>query len=91
MKFTNEDYQELKTRVNKITQDSLNLHIEDVKKEGKFKNLETRITWDIYWACGIDKHYLIPKYTLLNHPYNDSHIETATKRAIKEVGLIIKI
>lgn len=90
MKFTSEDYKELKSRVNKITQEQLDEHIKLVKKQNEYKDLEIRITWDVYHATSFSRDYLNNKYGVYKSPYKDTHLETATKKAIKELGLIIK-
>ena len=57
-------------------------HVEWVKKAGNYKDLETRIAWDLLyitkgttWICE-----LYSKYNC-----NDDHITTLAKRALRQV------
>lgn len=62
--------------------DKIPAYVEHVKMIGGYKDLETRIAWDLLyatkgtaWICG-----LYDKYSC-----KDTHIDTLAKRALKQV------
>lgn len=53
--------------------------------ESNIKNVETRLIFEVYYTC-------IPnelRWDIMdNDNYNDAHIRTAVKRALKELGVL---
>ena len=62
----------------------LALHIVAIKRGGNYKDLATRVLWDAFYACR-----MYDKYTYQEFDYNDSHIETAMRKAFSELGVVI--
>ena len=63
-------------------------HVELVKREGRYKDLETRIAWDCLravmgtkWICSLYDRY----------DCNDDHITTLAKKALKTVYKIKEV
>lgn len=73
---------EVLSRFSEVSLSSVMMHIDDVKAEGKYKNLETRIAWDLMHTtftpseiCEWYKQY----------DCNDDHITTLAKEAMHKV------
>lgn len=83
MKLKNE-LQNVILRFNELDKDSIIKHIESVVESKEYKDLETRITWDIFRVCYNAKEVceLYEKYNC-----NDTHIDTLVKRAFKELNI----
>lgn len=85
MKFSTNDYQELKSGVVKavefiqITKQIPNVHKYYLEQ---MKVSETRFRWDMMWSA-MDNGFCDRKVL---KPYNDSHIDTALKQIIKEIS-----
>ena len=85
MKMTKAHYDVLKERVQMlVTSGRLFRHVAEVRAEGKFKDLATRIRWDTFHSC---KMY--DKYTYREFDYLDTHVDTAMKAIFKELGIVI--
>lgn len=77
MKFTKQDYQELKQSLK-----DTGIDFKEQKKAYSERMLsETRYIWDMFWATTFSRTALQE-----SREYNDSHIQTAVKRAIKELN-----
>ena len=91
MKITQRDYNYLKDRIkvfiDTIGLDTINEHKQAVINENKFKDLDTRIAWDLFHGAkitigdGIGQHGEINLYAYLD----DSHITTALKKSYKGI------
>jgi len=57
-------------------------HVERVKVEGKYKDLETRISWDLLYATK-GSAWICELYD--KYKCNDTHITTLAKRALRQV------
>ena len=57
-------------------------HVEQVKAAGNYKDLETRIAWDLLYATK-GSTWICELYS--KHKCNDNHITTLAKRALKQV------
>lgn len=83
MKITKEHLESLVFLIGRVDREKIKQHEKTVIESGKFKDLKTRMRWDILraalpanWVC--DNLY----------PYlNDQHIDSALKHALKECGL----
>ena len=84
MKIKKEDYEVIKAAISKVNKEALKKHIEAVKVSGNYKDLDTRINWDILWASELGKgEFLRGLYSYAN----DEHINTALKSAVKELAI----
>lgn len=80
MKFSNEDFANLKIAIKQQ-----NINLAKLRKEYLMEGKSnTRFYWDVYWKSN---------WSALNRNgrYNDSHIETAIKKAIQELELEMDI
>lgn len=84
MKMKKEHFEALKQRISIFTND-IPAYIKAVQKGGVYSNLEKRIIWNIFYST---KMYEL--YSPQEFDYNDSHIETAVRKALKELGYDIK-
>lgn len=57
-------------------------HVEWVKKEGNYKDLETRIAWDLLYATK-GTRWICELYS--KYDCNDDHITTLAKQALRQV------
>lgn len=57
-------------------------HVERVKIEGKYKDFETRISWDILYATK-GPTWICELYS--KYDCNDNHISTLAKQALRRV------
>lgn len=57
-------------------------HVEQVKAAGNYKDLETRIAWDLLYATK-GSAWICELYS--KHNCNDNHITTLARRALREV------
>lgn len=57
-------------------------HVERVKKAGGYKDLETRIAWDLLYATK-GTTWICKLYDKYN--CNDNHISTLAKRALRQI------
>ena len=69
----------------------LQKYVEATKKDGGYKDLKTRVVWDIFYILCYSNLNLLPKgYTkFLYETYgaNDNHIDTLLKKAIDTFNL----
>ena len=89
MKMTKSDYSMIK----KDFSENINLikshydYLQELERSGKgnIQNIENRLSWNAY--CGIvsqeNKNVIA-----MERDYNDSHILTGIKKALKELGVI---
>ena len=70
---------------------NLQAYIESTKEHGGYKDLKTRVVWDLYYILCYSNLNILPKdYTgYLRKEYNadDIHIETLLKKAIDTFNL----
>lgn len=90
MKITKREYEKIKESlvdfgVEKITAYKKQLEEWYASGESNIKNVETRLIFEVYYAC-------VPKELRMNimdnDEYNDTHIRTAVKKALKELGIL---
>lgn len=90
MKMTKREYEKIKESVadfgiEKITAYKKQLEELHASGESNIKNVETRLIFEVYYAC-------VPKELRMNimdnDDYNDTHIRTAVKSALKELGVL---
>jgi len=87
MKFTNEHYYILKARIESIGVDKL----KSARKEYIEKALsDQRFIFDVFWASKtkIGDGIGMSSNCGIEGDYNDSHIGTATKKALQEIGIL---
>ena len=83
MKITPEHYEFIKSAIqNNFTVSLVNDHRTFIENEGKAKDIDKRLRWDLLWLsvtsawiCGT-----IYKYA------DNTHIDTALKKIVKELG-----
>ena len=81
MKVTDKHYQVIKTAFQGYTKKEVELHHYHIVREGKAKNLLMRLRWDIFTASGLTRLACDDLYSYCD----DSHIDTALRKALKEV------
>ena len=82
MKMTKEHYNYLLNAAKEVGKDVIKQHRQSLLEEGKAKNIEMRLRWDLFYKIS-DKS--VPyAYNYLN----DSHIDTALKSIMKELGYV---
>lgn len=62
--------------------EKIELHAEWLKKDGKYKDFETRLAWDVLRAV-VGTDTICKWYEQYN--CNNDHIDTLAKRALKQV------
>jgi len=79
MKLPATNYQQLKTAIDSIDRDTIREHVLFVLESGKFKDLNKRIRWDLFWA--VRGSTFIPSELL------DDHIDTALRSVMRDTGI----
>lgn len=77
MKFSNKDFENLKEAIKNAKID-LELSRQRYLSKKIGNDPERRFIWDVFWASGWSKNNR-------GNEYKDTHIETATKKAIKQL------
>lgn len=89
MKLQNE-LPKMKAAFNRLNETrNIQEYVDDFKENGKYNDLKTRVSWDVFWAC-FDRGYLGDNYLQFldaNYQSNDSHIDTLIKKAMDEIGI----
>lgn len=90
MKMAKKEYEKIKESVSDFGVEKITAYKEQLEElfasgESNIKNVETRLIFDVYYAC-------VPKelrFNIMdNNDYNDTHIKTAVKSALKELGVL---
>ena len=81
MKVLHEHYSYMKTAMQAI-KEQIPSQRQFIIKEGRSKDIEQRLRWDCLWAAGLWPWVCSEIYKYAN----DSHIDTALKRIMKELG-----
>lgn len=90
MKVSEQDYQEIKKSIEAKGVEKIKAFKEQLKKaqaEGKtfISDFDTRLIFDVYYSS-------VPLDTRMkimdNGDYKDTHIKTATKKALLELGIL---
>jgi hypothetical protein len=84
MKVQQEHYDYIKTAIESIGVERLRQHREALKDDPRVRDLEMRLRWDALHA-GVGSRWVCD--TLYVYGCNDEHIDTALRRAMKEVGV----
>lgn len=90
MKMKKREYEKIKESlvdfgVEKITAYKKQLEEWHASGESNIKNVETRLIFEVYYAC-VPKE--LRKDITDNDDYNDAHIRTAVKSALKELRIL---
>lgn len=90
MKVKQEDYETLlsllKGVIEKYGMEKINLFKENLRNHGTYKDFEKRWQWDFLHASEFtERAKLLAK--LYSYGCNDTHIDTALKRAMKELSV----
>lgn len=90
MKMTKREYEKIKESVSafgveKITAYKKQLEELHASGESNIKNVETRLIFEVYYSCVPNE---LRMDIMDNDDYNDSHIKTAVKSALKELGVL---
>lgn len=80
MKMKKEHYDYMKKSLSKF-KDKIDEHRKFIIREGRAKDVEKRLRWDLFWGAKLHEFTSSTLYTYLN----DTHIDTALKRIIKEL------
>lgn len=83
MKITQEHYLAIFNAINTLPKDKVKTHYNaliELKKVKPHMDLGVRFRWDLFWATKFDAK---PLYVYLH----DSHIDTALKKIVQELGL----
>ena len=59
--------------------------LQELERSGKIQNIENRLSWDAYYGIVSQENR---KVITWERDYNDSHILTGIKKALKELGVI---
>ena len=89
MKMTKSDYSMIK----KGFSENINLikshydYLQELERSGKgnIQNIENRLSWDAYYGIVSKENKNV---IAMERDYNDSHILTGIKKALKELGVI---
>ena len=90
MKMTKREYEKIKESLFAFGTEKITAYKEQLEElhasgESNIRNVETRLIFDVYYAC-------VPKelrFDIMdNNDYHDVHIRTAVKRALKELGVL---
>lgn len=89
MKMTKREYEKIKESVAAFGVEKITAYKEQLEElfasgESNIKNVETRLIFDVYYAC-------VPKelrFNIMDNDYHDVHIRTAVKSALKELGIL---
>ncbi|TFZ80742.1 hypothetical protein [Candidatus Macondimonas diazotrophica] len=81
MKMTAEHYAALEGRIAQIVA-QIPAHVDSLRTDPRVKDLRTRVVWDVYHSTRMHQLYSPQEWD-----YLDSHIETATKRALRNLGV----
>lgn len=90
MKMTKREYEKIKESlsvfgIEKITAYKKQLEEWHASGESNIKNVETRLIFEVYYACVPNE---LRRDIMDNDEYNDAHIKTAVKKALKELGVL---
>lgn len=81
MKMTQAHFTVLKAKVAEL-QPQIPAHLARLQADPKVKDLGMRLLWDVFAATRI-----LDQYSYQEFDYLDTHIETAMRRAFKELGV----
>lgn len=80
MKIKPEHYTHLKAKIAPL-KDKIVAHRQAIIAEGNAEDIETKLAWDMFYGAGLNIYSCEFLYDYLN----DSHIETAIKKIVKEI------
>jgi hypothetical protein len=80
MKMTKEHYNFLLNAAKEVGKDVVKQHRQFILEEGKAKDIEMRLRWDLFYKIRDKSVPYVYNYL------NDSHIDTALKSIMKELG-----
>lgn len=90
MKMTKREYEKIKESVADFGVEKITAYKEQLEElfasgESNIKNVETRLIFEVYYACVPNEL----RFNIMdNNDYNDAHIRTAVKSALKELGVL---
>lgn len=82
MKITAEHYARLKGELSQFSQEKIDNHRQFIINEGKAKDVEKRLRWDLLYYRGLNQWVCDNVYTYAN----DDHVDTALRQIMKEIG-----
>lgn len=90
MKMTKREYEKIKESVADFGIEKIKAYKKQLEElhasgESNIKNVETRLIFEVYYAC-VPKE--LRRNIMDNDDYNDTHIRTAVKSALKELGVL---
>ncbi len=83
MKMKPEHYRELKAAISvAVDKETAAQHRKNLKQDKRVKDLEMRFRWDCFWVV----HSRVNTTSWYSY-ISDTHMDTALKRVVKELGL----
>lgn len=86
MKFTESDYNYVKTEISKVVNrvgiEKIQLYKESLKQDKTVKDLDVRFAFDLYWSIPSENRKIME-----DKDYNVNHYQTALKKIVKELNL----
>jgi hypothetical protein len=81
VKITNAHYAHMKWTLAKIPANDVKKHRAFIVRQGKAKDIEMRLRWDLSYQAGLTAWFAHEIY-----PYaNDDHIDTALRKIMREL------
>jgi hypothetical protein len=81
MKMSRVHYEALRDAIKPLIP-AIPAYREALRNDSRVKDLDTRLTFDVYYASKIQSRYSYQEWN-----YLDAHIYTATKKAIEELSV----
>jgi len=83
MKINKEHYQHILTVMSHIDLPAARNHKEALKNDERVKDIEKRFRWDLMYAANLSPWICDNLYSYMD----DSHIDTALRSIVRELGL----
>ncbi len=91
MKMSDADYADLKEKFSQalaaVGQQALIRHTKAVIHNGISKDIHKRVRWDLFWVIQDRKWRTQFCDRLYASGFNDSHLDTAFKKVVREIGV----
>jgi protoheme ferro-lyase len=86
MKITKDDYDELLLEFQRVMlRNNIPRYVDNLRADPRVQDINKRLRWDMFWA--IPKEVRDPLMDRIYTYANDTHLDTALKRASKESGV----
>ena len=84
MRIAPEHYAHMRDAIASLDRATVAAHKEALRGDARVKNLEKRFRWDLSYAAGLTRWVCD---TLYPTGVDDSHIDTALRKAVRDLGL----